>query len=107
MDGRIKQVGRILLARAYAKNPNWAKPAEELLQQVIHEDPYNVDGHYQLALIYKARGLKSRTATMLRRVLELEPDHEDARVQLAAVDERPSPAPSEPGGLLKKFLRRK
>jgi tetratricopeptide (TPR) repeat protein len=108
VDGRIKQVGRILLARAYSKNPNWVKPAEELLQQVIHEDPYNVDAHFHLAQIYRARGLRSRTATMLRRVLELEPDHEEARAQFAGVDAEPPSAPSESGGgLLKKLLRRK
>jgi len=107
VDGRIKQVGRILLARAYSKNPNWVKPAEELLQQVIHEDPRNVDAHYELALIYRAGGLRSRTAAMLHRVLELEPDHREARTQLAAFDSEGQPAPPESGSLLKKFLRRK
>jgi tetratricopeptide (TPR) repeat protein len=107
VDGRIKQVGRILLARAYSKNPNWLKPAEELLQQVVHEDPYNVDAHFQLAQIYRAGGLRSRSATMLRRVLELEPDHEAARTQLASVESEAPPPASEPGGLLKKLLRRK
>jgi tetratricopeptide (TPR) repeat protein len=106
VDGRIKQVGRILLARAYSKNPNWVKPAEELLQQVIHEDPYNVEAHFELALIYRAGGLRSRAATMLRRVLELEPDHAEARNQLAAVDHHAPASGSEPG-LLKKLLRRK
>jgi tetratricopeptide (TPR) repeat protein len=107
VDGRIKQVGRILLARAYSKNPNWLKPAEELLQQVVHEDPYNVDAHFQLAQIYRAGGLRSRSATMLRRVLELEPDHEAARTQLASVEAEAPASASEPGGLLKKLLRRK
>jgi tetratricopeptide (TPR) repeat protein len=107
VDGRIKQVGRILLARAYSKNPNWVKPAEQLLQQVIHEDPHNVDAYFQLAGIYRAGGLRSRAATMLRRALELEPDHQEARSQLAALDAESHSAPSEPGGLLKKLLRRK
>jgi curved DNA-binding protein CbpA len=107
VDGRIKQVGRLLLARAYSKNPNWVKPAEELLQQVIHEDPYNVDAHFQLAQIYRERGLRSRAAGMLRRVLELEPDHLEARAQLSSGDAASPAAASEPGGLLKKLLRRK
>jgi curved DNA-binding protein CbpA len=107
VDGRIKQVGRILLARAYSKNPNWLKPAEELLQQVIHEDPYNVDAHFHLAQIYRTRGMRSRAAGMLRRVLELEPDHEEARAQLAGGDSDAPPTATEPGGLLKKLLRRK
>jgi tetratricopeptide (TPR) repeat protein len=107
VDGRIKQVGRILLARAYSKNPNWVKPAEELLQQVIHEDPHNVDAHFHLAAIYRAGGLRSRAAGMLRKVLDLEPDHEQARVQLAGLESASSPTAAEPGGLLKKLLRRK
>ena len=106
VDGRIKQVGRILLARAYSKNPNWLKPGEELLQQVIHEDPYNVEAHFHLAAIYRAGGLRSRAATMLRRVLELEPDHQEARVQLAALGAESPAGASEPG-LFKKLLRRK
>jgi hypothetical protein len=108
VDGRIKQVGRILLARAYAKNPNWVKPAEELLQQVIHEDPRNVSAYFELAQIYKAGGLRSRTAAMLNKVLDLEPEHPEARHQLAAIDQETQPPPpsSEPG-LLKKLLRRK
>ena len=82
--------------------------AEELLQQVIHEDPYNVDAHFHLAQIYRTRGLRSRTAGMLRRVLELEPDHQEARAQLEGLDvEAPSSASESPGGLLKKLLRRK
>jgi tetratricopeptide (TPR) repeat protein len=107
VDGRIKQVGRILLARSYAKNPNWVKPAEELLQQVIHEDPRNADAHFHLAGIYRAGGLKSRAATMLRKALEIQPDHEEARAQLAALEGDSHPAPTETGGLFKKLLRRK
>jgi len=108
VDGRMKQVGRVLLARAYAKNPNWVKPAEELLQQVIHEDPRNVSAYFELAQIYRAGGLRSRTAAMLNKVLDLEPEHPEARNQLAAIDQdTPPPPPTSEPGLLKKLLRRK
>jgi len=108
VDGRMKQVGRILLARAYAKNPNWVKPAEELLQQVIHEDPRNVSAYFELAQIYRAGGLRSRTAAMLNKVLDLEPDHPEARNQLANIetDTQQQPSPEGPS-LFKKLLRRK
>jgi tetratricopeptide (TPR) repeat protein len=106
VDGKIKQAGRILLARAYSKNPNWVKPGEELLLQVIREDPQNVDAHYHLGLIYRAGGLRSRAAAMLRRVLELQPDHDDAHVQLEGLDAEAPPPPAD-SGLLKKLLRRK
>jgi curved DNA-binding protein CbpA len=106
VEGPVKQTGRILLARAYAKNPNWVKQGEQLLQQVIQEDPGNVDAYFHLAGIYRAGGLRSRSATMLRRALELNPEHEPARAQLEALEDEPAPAPAD-SGLLKKLLRRK
>jgi tetratricopeptide (TPR) repeat protein len=106
VEGLLKQEGRVLLARAYAKNPNWVKQGEELLHTVIREDPYNVDAHFHLAAIYRAGGLKSRAQAMLRRVLELDPGHEDARAQLEALGVE-QPLPSAEPGLFKKLLRRK
>jgi curved DNA-binding protein CbpA len=106
VEGPIKQAGRILLARAYSKNPNWVKQGEELLQTVIREDPQNVDAHFHLAAIYRAGGLKSRAQAMLRRVVEMEPEHAEARLQLEELGTDPPPPPSEPG-LLKKLWRRK
>jgi tetratricopeptide (TPR) repeat protein len=106
VEGPIKQAGCVLLARAYSKNPNWVKQAEQLLQQVLQEDPGNVDACLQLAAIYRGGGLRSRTATMLRRALELNPAHEHARAQLEALESEAAPAPLE-SGLLKKLLRRK
>jgi uncharacterized protein DUF4388/DnaJ-like protein/tetratricopeptide repeat protein len=106
MEGRMKQTGRILLARAYAKNPSWVKPGEELLQTVIREDPQNVDAHFHLAAIYRAGGLKSRAQAMLRRVLEMEPEHAEARMQLEELGLDTPPPPNEPG-LFKRLLRRK
>jgi tetratricopeptide (TPR) repeat protein len=107
VEGKMKQEGRVLLARAYAKNPNWVKQGEELLQTVIRDDPQNVDAHFHLAAIYRAGSLKSRAQAMLRRVLELEPGHEEARLQLEALGvENPQPPSAEPG-LFKKLLRRK
>jgi tetratricopeptide (TPR) repeat protein len=107
VDGALKQEGRVLLARAYSKNPNWVKQGEELLQTVIREDPMNVDAHFHLAAIYRAGGLKSRAQAMLRRVLELEPGHEEARLQLEALGVEQPPLPSAEPGLFKKLLRRK
>jgi tetratricopeptide (TPR) repeat protein len=107
VDGRLKQEGRVLLARAYSKNPNWVKQGEELLQTVIREDPLSVDAHFHLAAIYRAGSLKSRAQAMLRRVLELEPQHEEARLQLEALGVEQPPPPSAEPSLFKKLLRRK
>jgi hypothetical protein len=94
---RAQHRGRILLAKAYAKNPNWVRRAEETLHDVVREDPANADAHYELGLIYKAGGLPARAQAMFRRVVELRPDHRDAAAELEAPD-----APG--GGLLKRLF---
>jgi tetratricopeptide (TPR) repeat protein len=96
---RYRMRGRILLARAYAKNPNWLRKAQEQLQEVVRTDPTNVDAHYELGMLYKAGGLPARAQTMFRRVLELRPDHRESLAELAAGDARG-------GGLLKKLFGR-
>ena len=97
--GRHQTRGRILLARAYAKNPNWVRKAEEQLQDVVRDDPANVDAHYDLGILYKAGGLPARAQAMFRRVLELRPDHREAAAEL----DREGPGP---GGLLKRLFGR-
>jgi len=101
MEPRRHQLrGRILLARAYAKNPNWMRKAEDQLQDVVREDPANVDAHYELGLLYKAGGLPARAQAMFRRVLELRPDHRDAGAELG------SGAAPGGGSLLKRLFGR-
>jgi hypothetical protein len=90
---------RILLARAYAKNPNWLRKAEDALQQVVREDPTSADAHYELGLLYKASGMIARAQASFRRVLELRPEHREAAAELGA-------APSPSGGLLKRIFGR-
>ncbi|MFN8095627.1 MAG: DnaJ domain-containing protein [Vicinamibacteria bacterium] len=95
--------GRILLARAYAKNPNWLRRAEEALQQVVREDPANADAHYELGLLYKAGGMMARAQGSFRRVLEVQPEHRQAAAELEAT--KPPAPPSAPsGGLLKRLF---
>jgi tetratricopeptide (TPR) repeat protein len=97
---RHQHRGRILLARAYAKNPNWVRRAEETLQNVVREDPVNVDAHYALGLLYKDTGLAARAQAMFRRVVELRPDHREAAAELG-----PGEGPGG-GGLLKRLFGR-
>ncbi len=94
---RAKHRGRILLAKAFAKNPNWVRRAEETLHDVVREDPANADAHYELGLIYKAGGLPARAQAMFRRVVELRPDHREAAAELATVE-------AAGGGLLKRLF---
>jgi Domain of unknown function (DUF4388)/DnaJ domain len=105
LTGKFRQRARVVLARAYLKNPNWVKRAEETLLSVVHDDDKNVDAHFLLGKIYKEQGLKTRSQSMLRRALELNPEHQEAAAELAeqtAVEPEP-PKPSG-GGLIRKLF---
>ncbi len=100
---------RYVLAKAVVRNPHWVKRAEELLVGVIKDDPSHLGGHWLLAGIYKRGGLRARAASMLRRVLELQPDHEEAAAALRELAPAPEPAaepqpPPSGGGLLKRLF---
>ena len=104
MEPRSQQHrGRLMLARAYSKNPNWLRRAEETLQQLTREDPTNADAHYELGLVYKTGGFPARAHAMFRRALELRPGHKEASAELGILPESP---PSAGGGLLKRLFKR-
>jgi tetratricopeptide (TPR) repeat protein len=106
-QGKPRKGGRILLARAYMKNVNWLKQAEELLLDVVKEDPAHAEAYGLLAQIYRDQGLKTRAAHMLRKVLELVPDNDQVRLELAKLTEAEPEADSGgKGGLLKKLFTR-
>jgi len=102
LAGRRLQKGRLLLARAYAKNPKWLHRAEEMAQKVAKEDPGNPDAYLVLGAVYRAGGLESRATAMYRKALELRPDSKEA---LEALGE-PATPPSSPGQFLKRLFRK-
>jgi tetratricopeptide (TPR) repeat protein len=81
---RQQHKGRILLAKAYAKNPNWVRRAEEYLQEVVREDPTNVDAHFELGRLYKQVGQAARAQAAFRKVVELKPEHREAVAELGS-----------------------
>jgi len=105
VEGKIKQNGRVLLARAYMKNPNWVKQGEEMLLGVLQDDPKHVEAYVLLGNLYRTGGLRSRAVSMFRKVLDLKPDHEEALAQLEGLAPEP-PEPSPGGGLIKKIFGR-
>jgi curved DNA-binding protein CbpA len=102
VQGKSRQRARVLLARAYLKNPKWVKRAEEELLAAVQDDPQNVEALLMLGRLYKNSGLKSRSVSMFKKVLELRPDHEEARAELGDQVGEPEP----PGGLIKKFFKK-
>ena len=92
------------LGRAYLKNPNWLKQGEELIREVVAEDPRHAGAYLLLGQVYKERGLKTRAISMLRKAVELDPENEQAGAELDALGpEAAAPAP-EGRGILKKLF---
>jgi tetratricopeptide (TPR) repeat protein len=81
--GSCKQRQRVLLARAYARTPDWVKQGEELLVTVVNQDPGDAEAHFHLGVIYCGQGLPSRALRAFRRVLELVPGHPEAQRHVA------------------------
>lgn len=106
--GRMKVRGHLAIAKAYLKNPNWVKRAEEELQKVVQAEPANLDAHMLLGDIYKGQGLRARAASMYRKALEINPEHEPAGAALADVGGGPEQASPPPGGgsFLKKLFKK-
>ena len=105
VEGKVRQHGRVLLAKAYMKNPNWVKQGEELLLAVLQDDPKHMEAYLLLGNLYKTGGLRSRAVSMFRKVLDLDPEHQEASAQLAEiVPDEPEPGPG--GGLIKKIFGR-
>jgi len=99
----------VVIAKAWVKNPNWIKRAEEELHKVVQADPASFDAHLLLGNIYRSTGLKARAASMYRKALELKPGSEEAAAALAELGAGQPEAASPPtgsGSFLKKFFKK-
>jgi len=103
---KLKVRARLVLARSYLKNPNWAKDAEQVLLDAVRDDPKAAAAYLLLGGLYRDRGLRARATSMFRRVVELRPDDEEAKQQLATLEPDPPPPEDEGGGLLRKIFKR-
>jgi len=104
LEGRNLTRARVALGRSYAKNPNWAKQAETILKTAIASEPKSADAHFVLGELYARQGLRSRAASAFRRVLEIQPDRQDAADALAALGPDEPEEPEDEGGFLKKIF---
>jgi hypothetical protein len=104
LEGKVRLKGRVLLAKAYSKNPNWVKQAEEELLAVLREDPAHLEACLLLGAIYRDGGLKARALSMYRKALELAPDNEEALAQTSLLG-GPEPEPEKKGVFKKLFGR--
>ncbi len=102
--GKMRVRARLVLARCYLKNPNWVKRAEEQLNLALEDDPKDIDAHYLLGALYLSGGLRSRALSKFRKVLELKPEHEEARARVAELTPPPESTPPSSGGFIKRIF---
>jgi len=74
------------------KNPKWRKKAEESLLKAIELNSTSVPAYQQLARLYKGGGLVRRSHEMYEKLLQWEPENEEALVELGRK------SPSKKGG---------
>ena len=84
--GELRVRARLALARACVKNPKWLKRAETHLQDVVHDDPAQVEAHLLLGDIYRAGNLRARALAAYRKVLDLQPHNRQALRELARLE---------------------
>jgi len=95
---------RMLLARAYLKNPMWQKRAEGVLQSLLQDNPRDGAACLALADLYRDANLPTRAGSLYRKVLDIQPGRREAVRALAALDrqEEGAPATSRVAGPLKR-----
>jgi tetratricopeptide (TPR) repeat protein len=110
-DGPERRSIRLLLSRAYVSAPQWRRYGVALLGEMLHESPRDADALTTLGALYHGEGLLARAEATLRRALDSDPGHAEARAHLRAVrvalDRRRAPeaaAPPEARSLVARLL---
>jgi serine/threonine-protein kinase len=97
LDATASRRARVVLARAYMKNPKWRHRAEEVLGQVVREAPDAPEPYLVLGELYRGAQLRARAAAMYRKVLQLSPRNDEALNALRAIDAEDRPPGSDGG----------
>jgi tetratricopeptide (TPR) repeat protein len=105
LEGPPRAKARVTLARAYLKNPNWLRRAEETLLGVLQDAPEYAEAYVVLGQVYRASDQPARSVAMFRKALELQPGNEEAGAAMAALEPPPQRDPGS-GKILKKLFRK-
>ena len=103
LEGPPRAKARVTLARAYLKNPNWLRRAEETLHGVLQDAPEYAEAYVVLGQVYRASDQRARAVTMFRKALELQPGNEEAGAEIAALEPPPQRDPGS-GKMFKKLF---
>ncbi|MCI0414072.1 DnaJ domain-containing protein [bacterium] len=93
------------LGIALSKNDQWRKEAEDSFQRAVDIEPENAENHLYLAFLYRNSALKLRAKRCFMKVLEIDPQNDVAKDQIAQIDAEESA--SQKKGLLDSFFKRK
>ena len=74
---------RAKLAHTMSKHPPQRRRAERHFIEALRLAPQDAELHVSLGLYYKSFGLKTRADTEFRTALRIDPEHAEARRQLA------------------------
>jgi tetratricopeptide (TPR) repeat protein len=97
LEATASRRARVMLARAYMKNPKWRHRAEEVLGQVVREAPDAPEPYLVLGELYRGAQLRARAAAMYRKALQLSPRNEEALNALRAIDAEDRPPSGDSG----------
>jgi uncharacterized protein HemY len=73
------------LGRLLVKSPRRQKEAEGLLMKACSEDMSAIEPRLLLGDMYEAAGMKAKAETVLKSVLNIDPDNKAAQTKLAAL----------------------
>ena len=83
-DGQRRRI-RLVLARAYVKEPRWQRYGLGLLNEMLAAKPDDADALATLGVLYHREGLLARAEATLVKALSADPGHVEARLHLRAV----------------------
>lgn len=76
----------LLLAMAESKLPAFKKKAEEDFLKAIELEPWNPEAYLGLGLLYLSEGLEIKAKKYIKKAVEIDPDHHQARAALEKLE---------------------
>lgn len=87
------------------KNEIKAKEGRRLIEQGVQRSPDSEKGHFFLAQIYKIEGDVQRAVREFERVLQINSENADARMELRVLQQRVEREKDKPKGIFGKFFK--
>lgn len=75
----------LMLGSCQAQLPTYKKEAEQNLQKAAQMESWNAEPFFELGMLFYSERLLKRAETFFRKALELEPNHQQARIKLELI----------------------